>query len=168
MSIEVIEEKTRNMGNYDLKRDYRRDWVYFLWLRGKKHREIEEITGWDRVTVWRDIKWMRENLELSPQSIEQVRQEALLMLHLDRAEVLKKAHDASVKDAWRYFKIAVNIDTMILDRYTQPNQVSSGVQEANEKMMAIIDYMFEKLGPESMGDFEEWFTARMAAKRLKV
>ncbi len=30
-----IEEKTRDMGNYDLKRDYRRDWVYFLWIRKK-------------------------------------------------------------------------------------------------------------------------------------
>jgi hypothetical protein len=90
------------------------------------------------------------------------------MLHIDRSEILKKAHEASVRDAWRYFKIAVNIDTMILERYTQPNQESRGVQEANQKMMAIIDYMFEKLGPESMGDFEEWYTTRMAAARANV
>jgi hypothetical protein len=168
MSIEVVDEKIRDMGNYDLKRDYRREWVYFLWLRGKKLKEIEEITEWDRVTVWRDIKHVRENLEVSPRSVEQIRQEALLMLQLDRAEILKKAYDASDKDAWRYFKIVSDIDMMILERYTQPARVSRREQEANEKMMAIIDYMLEKLGPDSMGDFEEWYTARMAAKHLET
>ena len=168
MSIKVVDDKIRDMGNYDLKRDYRREWVYFLWLRGKKLKEIEQTTGWDRVTVWRDVKHMRENLDASPRSMEQVRQEALLMLYLDRAEILKKTGDATDKDAWRYFKIVSDIDMMILERYTQPSKESRGEQEANLKMMAIIDYMIENLGPESMGDFEEWYTTRMAAKHLET
>ncbi len=50
MAAEVVESK-RDYGNYDLKRDARREWCYFLWIRGKKLREIEEITGSDRVTI---------------------------------------------------------------------------------------------------------------------
>jgi hypothetical protein len=40
----AIMEPPRYATNLAMKIEYRREWFYFLWLRGKKLREIAEIT----------------------------------------------------------------------------------------------------------------------------
>ena len=76
---------------------------------------------------------MRENLDVSPRSMEQVRQEALLKLQLDRAVILKGARNASAEDAWRYCKISTDTDMLILERYTQLAKESSARDHVKKK-----------------------------------
>ena len=64
------------------------------------------------------------------------------------------------------FVAAADIDKLILTRYTQPGSAPEVKAEANEQIMAMIDYITEKMGPESMDDFMGWWKGRMAVKNL--
>ena len=170
MAAEIVESK-RDYGNYDLKRDARREWVYFLWIRGKKLREIEEITGSDRVTIWRYIKHIRERLAENPRSIEEIRQEALFALRLDRAEIFETIKEAKSKEKVNYGQIAklyseaVGIDKIILQRYTQTgvSQDPSALADL-EKSKIILDFIVTKFGPEGLDGFEDYYTRQLRAR----
>ena len=170
MAAEVVEGK-RDYGNYDLKRDARREWVYFLWLRGKKLREIEEITGSDRVTILRYIKYIIERLTENPRSIEEIRQEALFALRLDRAEIFETINEAKSKEKVNYGQIAklyaeaVGIDKLILQRYTQSRGPQSVTGSQIDKAKIILDFIVTKYGPEALDNFEEYYTRQLMLKQ---
>lgn len=158
--------------NLDMKIEYRREWFYFLWLRGKKLREIAEITGWDESTVWNDLKIIREQLNIQPQSLEKIRTEILLSLRLLHQDLLRTVGEAKRVEKPNYSHIrglyaeAAGIDKMILQRYTQPGTAPEIQANADEQIMAMIDYITEKLGPEGLTDFEDWWKGRMSTKNL--
>lgn len=158
--------------NLEMKIEYRREWHYFLWLRGKKLREIEAITGWDESTVWLDLRAIREQLNIQPRSLEQIRMETLLSLRLLHQDILRTIQEAKGVEKINYqhirglFAEAAGIDKIILQRYTQPGTAPEVQARSDEQIMAMIDYLTEKLGPESLTDFEQWWKGRMATKNL--
>jgi hypothetical protein len=168
----AIMEPPRYATNLAMKIEYRREWFYFLWLRGKKLREIAEITGWDESTVWNDLKIVREHLNLQPRSLEQIRTETMLSLRLLHQGILRTIEEAKAIEKVNYQHIrglyaeAAGIDKLILQRYTQPGTAPEVRAHADEQVMAMIDYITEKLGPESLADFEGWWKGRMATKNL--
>jgi len=167
-----IVEPPRYNKNLDMKIEYRREWFYFLWLRGKKLREIAEITGWDESTVWNDLTIIRKQLNLEPRSLTQIRTEVLLSMRLLHQDLLRTIVEAKHVEKPNYSHIrglyaeAAGIDKMILQRYTQPGTAPEIQANADEQIMAMIDYITEKLGPESLVDFETWWKGRMATKGL--
>lgn len=160
------------------------EYEYFLWLRGKKLREIASIVGVDLTTVWNDLNEIRVNLNEQPKDMDQIRMETLLSLRMVQRDLLNNSKDVekSIAEAKRVekpnysqikglhgevranFAAAADIDKLILTRYTQPGAAPEIKAEANEQVMAMIDYLTEKLGPESMDDFMDWWKGRMAVK----
>ena len=167
-----------------MKREARMEYEYFLWLRGKKLREIAEIINMDITTVWNDLNEIREKINEQPRDLNQIRMETLLSLRLIQQDLLNNAKDveavisrAKLGDEPKYnqikalygerranFEAAADIDKLILTRYTQPGSAPEVRAEANEQIMAMIDYLNEKLGPESMDDFMNWWKGRMNVK----
>lgn len=168
---EIVEQPYYNK-NLDMKIEYRREWFYFLWLRGKKLREIEEITGWDKSTVWNDLTIIRKQLNLEPRSLTQIRTEVLLSMRLLHQDLLRTIEEAKHVEKPNYSHIrglyaeAAGIDKLILQRYTQPGAAPEIQANADEQIMAMVDYITEKLGPESLSDFEVWWKGRMSTKKL--
>lgn len=170
--------------NLTMKREARLEYEYFLWLRGKKLREIAEITGMNIKTVWQDLTEVREKLNAQPRDLIQIRMETLLSLRLIQQDLLnnakavastiitaKKAQPPNynqIKGLYgerrANFAEAADIDKLILTRFTQSGTAPQVNAEANEQVMAMIDYITEKLGPESLDDFMTWWKGRMAVK----
>lgn len=157
----------------DIKREAREEWHYMLWLQGKKYWEIEAITGWERTTIWKDIKLMMARLGATSSDMESIRQMALMSLRITRSEVLAAARKAQkVTDGRavpygslaKLFEVAADIDKMILQRYTQPG-ASHGSRPDIEKSKIIIDFMVSKFGPESLDDFDEYYTRHLTLKK---
>lgn len=188
---EIIEVNEKNLSvryptNLSMKREVRMEYEYFLWLRGKKLREIAVIVGVNLTTVWEDLNEIRANINEQPRDLTQIRMETLLSLRLLSADLLNNAKDvqqviakAKMADEPNYnqikglygerranFVAAADIDKLILTRYTQPGFAPEVKAEANEQIMAMIDYITEKMGPESMDDFMGWWKGRMAIKNL--
>lgn len=156
----------------DIKREAREEWHYMLYLQGKKYREIEEITGFERTTIWKDIKRVIARLGAVPQDMESIRQMALMSLRITRSEALASARKAQQAQGGRavpygsvakLFEVAADIDKTILQRYTQA--VPLGSRSDIEKSKIIIDFMVNKFGPESLDDFEAYYTRHLALKK---
>ncbi len=157
----------------DIQREAREEWHYMLYLRGKKYREIEAITGYERTTIWKDIKRMITRLGATPKDMESIRQMALMSLRITRSEVMASARKAQVVQAGgravpygsvaKLYGVAADIDKMILQRYTQA--VPLGSRPDIEKSKIIIDFMVNKYGPESLDDFEEYYTRHLTLKK---
>ena len=107
---------------------------------------------------------LQENLPITSRDLDTIRDEALLRMHLDRVEILGRARDAEDKNAWRFYNVIAQLDMKILDRYTQMTG-GGGDPALEEKMKIMIDFMIEKLGPESMNAFGDFYKTRLAAKR---
>ncbi len=172
--------------NLSMKIEARREYVYFLWLRGKKLREIAELTGMNLTTIWEDLNEIRASINEQPRDMTQIRMETLLSLRLVQQDLLSNAKDVNqviakarggedpnfnqIKALYgerrASFIAAADIDKLILTRFTQPGSAPEVKAEANEQIMAMIDYLTEKLGPESMDDFMSWWKGRMAVKNL--
>jgi len=179
---EIVEERYPTV--LSMKREARMEYEYFLWLRGKKLREIADIVKMDITTVWNDLNEIREKINEQPRDLTQIRMETLLSLRLIQQDLLNNAkdvddvittikHSADPKftqikalygEKRASFEAAADIDKLILTRYTQPGTAPEVRAEANEQIMAMIDYLTEKLGPESMDDFMRWWKGRMAIK----
>ena len=154
--------RIRDFGNLDMKIDARRELHWYLWVSGKKLTKIREITGWGRWTVWQDLKYIRENLSLTPKATEEVRQETLMSLRLDRARALEELDESEdPKAKAKFLQIAVDVDLKILERYTQPLKTGEKeIMDASEKAQAVIDFMTTKFGPESLEGFEDFYRNR--------
>ena len=172
------EEQPRIIKNIDMKRDDRRAWHLFLWLRGHTREEIGEITGWSRTTIYWDLTNVREERNANPKSMAQIRDEALISLRMMQHEILRTIKEAK-QDGAPYNHIkglyaeATSIDKTILQRYTQtaatPEIEAQIVAEADEQLRAMLDYLVEKMGPEAVAGFQDWWGDRMALlKRRKV
>lgn len=148
----------------DMKIEARRELVLFLWLRGKTYAQIEKITGFERWTIWNDLKFMQGELAKNPATAESIRQSALFSMRIMKADILTKAEAADLNVAWRYYLAATHVEELILERYTQPGrEVAMPSTDESDIKQALIDYLVEKLGPEGMKGFEEWFRARVDA-----
>ena len=168
----ILEE--RYPTNLSMKREARMEYEYFLWLRGKKLREIaaNPLVGVSLQTVWSDLNEFRANLNETPRDMMQIRMETLLSLRLLHQDVLFLIKEARKVEKPNYSHIskliaeAADIDKTILTRYTQPGSAQEVKAEVNDQLMAMVDYLTEKLGPESMDDFMFWWKGRMAVKSL--
>ena len=162
----------------DIKRAAREEWHYMLWLQGRKYREIEVITGFERRCIWRDINRVQDRLAATPRDMESVREMALMSLRVTRSEVMasiRQAHDG--KDGrgnvpWghiaKLYDVAAGIDRTILERYTQAATISSTTALADiEKSKVVLDYMVSKFGPEALDGFDEYYTRNLALKKAK-
>jgi len=154
--------RIRDFGNLDMKIDARRELHWYLWVSGKKLTKIREITGWGRWVIWQDLKYIRENLSLTPKATEDVRQETLMSLRLDRARALEELDESEdPKARVKFLALAANIDLKILERYTQPLKTGEKeIMDASEKAQAVLDFMVQKFGPESLDGFEAFYTNR--------
>ena len=162
----------------DIKREAREEWHYMLWLQGRKYREIEGITGFERTCIWKDIKRVSDRMAATPRDMESTRQMALMSLRVTRSELMhsiRLAHDG--KDGrgnipWghiaKLYDVAAGIDETILARYTQTGSVSNEVSLADvEKSKIVLDYLVSKYGPESLDGFEAYYTRQLTLKKAK-
>ena len=158
--------RVRDMSITELRIVYRQEEHYFLWLRGFTYAEIKQITGYHRATIWEDLKVMRDNQIIDGTQEEIIRNEALMNLMFDRAIALRMA-DKHPRQAAKFLAQAISIDKLILTRYTQPrNESNQSVTKMEKQLTWLIDYMIEKMGPDVMADFEEWWRAKEAADRV--
>ena len=157
----------------DIKREAREEWHYMLYLHGKLYREIEEITGFERTTIWKDIKRVIARLGATPRDMEDIRQLALSSLRITRSEIMNAARKAQVQidgkavpwgSVSKLYEAAAGIDKIILQRYTQVG-VPHGSRPDIEKSKIIIDYMISKYGAESLDGFEAYYTSHLALKK---
>jgi hypothetical protein len=162
----------------DIKREAREEWHYMLWLQGRKYREIEAITGFERSCIGKDIRRVQDRLALTPRDMEDVRQMALMSLRITRSEVMhsiRVAHESKGgrgQVPWghiaKLYDVAAGIDETILARYTQTGGAATASALADfDKAKIIMDYMVSKYGPESLDGFEEYYTRQMALKKSK-
>jgi len=160
----------------DIKREAREEWHYMLWLRGYKQHEIEDITGYERTTIYRDIKRVMDRLGATPRDMESIRQMALMSLRLTRAEVMstiRKAEDLPVGKVpyghiARLYDVAAGIDEKILERYTQTGGAQSTTSASDlEKSNIILDFIISKFGPEALDGFQDYYTRQLALKKAK-
>lgn len=144
-----------------------------LYLHGKKYREIEEITGFERTTIWKDIKRVITRLGATPRDMEDIRQMALMSLRITRSELMAAARNAQKQIGgkavpWgsvsKLYEAAAGIDKMILQRYTQVG-VPHGSRPDIEKSKIIIDYVISKFGVEALDGFEAYYTRHMTLKK---
>lgn len=161
----------------DIKREAREEWHYMLWLQGKKYRQIEDITGFERSCIWKDIKRVQDRLAVTPRDMESVRQMALMSLRVTRSEVMNSirlAHESKGgrgQVPWghiaKLYDVAAGIDETILARYTQTGKVTTSALADFEKSKIIMDYMVSKYGPESLDGFEDYYVRHLTLKRAK-
>ncbi len=162
-----------------IKREAREEWHYQLWLQGKKYWQIEAITGFERTTIWKDIKRVEARLAATPKDMESVRQMALSSLRVTRSEVMESirlAHESKGgrgQTPWGHifkgYEVAANIDRTILERYTQTGTAQGASALADiEKAKIVMDYMTSKFGPESLDGFDEYYTTALTLKRKTV
>lgn len=149
----------------DIKIAARREWHYFLWVRQYPLKAIEEITGFERTTIWRDLKYIMDHLADTPQNLEAVRQSALMSLRFAAAEIMDEARRAQGHVKSGLYKTAAGIHQTILARYTQPGKEITVSPPEEKKIQAVIDYMIEKMGQEALADFEEWWMARQRIEK---
>jgi len=159
-------ERPRYLKNLDIKREARREYVYFNWLRGRTIAEIAEMVDINPSTVYEDLKKIRAQLNMQPRSMEQIRSEALISLRLTHADIQKTIKEAKAKGApynqiKGLFAELSSIDKTILHRYTPVASAPEITSKANDQIKAMIDYMTETYGPESLAGFQEWWSKRM-------
>jgi len=150
---------------HEIKKEIRREWHFFLWGRQKTYKEIQEITGFSKVTIWNDLKEVEAELAANPIDHEKTRQLTLLQMRQLAAEITHRARTAeNDNSAAKLYKEAADIHKTILNRFTQP--VSVAEVEKTEKGMssALMDFMIEKFGPEALDDFEKWYSKRKIAQ----
>lgn len=149
----------------EVKKEIRRELHWFYWMQQKKYHEITAITGFSRWTIAEDIKWVQANLAANPQSMENIRQTALMTLRLTRGEVISAARAAQHQEKIIYnavaklYEVAADIDKHILTRYTPPEalQKPGAFKEMEDQLKAMVKYVQHKLGPEGLDDFEDFF-----------
>lgn len=155
----------------DFKREVREEWHFMLWLRQKTYREIREITGFARDTIWRDIKAVQAKLAATPRSIEDIIQTAMMSLRMTKVEAMAAARTASEEPNPRWdriaklYGIAADIDKTILIRMTQPALIKKPDAADEEKSQIILDFIVSKFGPEGLDDFDEYYTRQLTLKR---
>jgi len=155
----------RHLMPKDIKKEVRKEWFWFLWLRLKTYKEIEEITGFERTTIWKDLKEIQEELARNPLDHQKTVQLVMLQLRMDHAEVITRARETeSDKNAVNFYKIAAQIQIKLLERFTQPMNIDEQVTRGQDQTQAIIDFMVEKFGPESLDDFETWYSKKRIAQ----
>ena len=178
----------RDLTNLDMKRELRREFVFYLYLSGRYTQErIAEIAGVSRDTVYHDLKWANENLVPEGMNLETIRSQAVIQIHLDRVKALtiseealtmiRDKDDISAADAKRLFDvsakfigIAAELDIKLLERFTQQatNAEAEGkALEANQTAKWVMDFMVEKLGPEALNGFEDYMRDRLLAEKLR-
>jgi hypothetical protein len=145
---------------WELKKEARKEWHWFLWLSQKTYAEITKITGFHRDTVRKDIEEAQAELSKHPIDYEGIRQLALAQLRFVRAEIIHAARDAKSEHAKaKLYGEAAGILEKILDRFTQPTTINQqAVKPEMDRARALIEYMIEKYGPDSLDGFEEWYT----------
>ena len=159
-------ERPRYLKNLDIKREARREYVYFNWLRGRTIAEIAEMIDMNPSTVYEDLKEIRAQLNIQPRSMQQIRDEAVISLRLTHADLQKTIKEAKNKGA-PYNQIKglyaelTSIDKTILQRYTPVASAPEITSKANDQIKAMIDYMTETYGPESLAGFQKWWSKRM-------
>jgi len=151
----------------DIKKEVRKEWHWFLWLRQHKYHEIEAITGFERTTIWQDLKEVQEELARNPLDHQQTIQLAMLQLRMDHAEIIQRAREAKADgNASKLYKIAAEIQMTILERFTQPANIGEQlIRNEQNYAQGVIDFMVEKYGPESLDGFEVWWSQRRIAKK---
>lgn len=149
-----------------IKREVRKEWVWFLWLTQHTQEEIAGIVGCSRGTVVNDLNDMKEQLAKHPIDHEHVRQLALIQMRFAFAEIIHAARDAESEHAKaKLYDVAAGIQEKILDRFTQAATINQrAVKSEMDRAQALIEYMIEKYGPDSLDGFEEWYTKRKVAK----
>ncbi len=165
---EVV-ERPLYLKNLDIKREARREYVYFSWLRGHTIAEIAELIDINPSTVYEDLKKIRAQLNAQPRSMQQIRDEALISLRLTHADIQKtiqeaKNNDASYTQIKGLYSELTSIDKTILQRYTPTASAPEVTAKANDQVKAMVDYMTETYGPESLSGFQEWWGKRMAGR----
>jgi len=155
----------RHLMPKDVKKEVRKEWHWFLWLRLFTYEEIEAITGFERTTIWKDLKEVQEEMARNPLDHQKTIQLVMLQLRMDHAEIIQRARDSeSDKNAASLYKIAVQTQTKMLERFTQPINVNEQAIRSEDQTQAVIDFMVEKFGPESLDAFETWYSKRRVAK----
>lgn len=155
----------------DLKREVRQQWHFQLWLMQKKYREIHDITGFERSTIYKDIKEMETRLASTPKTVAEIVQIAMMSLRMTKTEVMAAAREAQEEKSPRWdrvaalFKVAADIDKAILQRFTQPALIKTPDAADIEKSQIVLDYIVNKWGPEGLDDFEEFYTRHLVIKR---
>ena len=164
-----IEERIRDFGNVIERAQARGEFHYFLWMMGKTLASIREITGYNRSTIWEDIGKVRQRLPAK--DLTTIRDETLMMLRIDRSKAMDFIDSDKVDDRTKskFLEVVMKIDLDILERYTQPirGPAQEMQQEYEEKMKAVLDYMIEKMGADSISDFATWWAARKARQGME-
>jgi len=175
---EIISEEERKTQEFDpvllpkdFKREIRREWHFQLWCMQKTYEEIHGITGFERTTIWEDIKAVQERLSATPKTIESIIQTALMSLRMTKAEAMAAAREAQAEKQPRWdrvaklFVVAADIDKTILQRFTQPALVQQPNAADSEKAQIVLDYIVSKFGPEGLDGFEEYYTRQLTLKK---
>lgn len=158
------EEGLKKLLPRELKKEIRKEWHFFLWCRQMEYSQISSITGYERTTIWLDIKEVMDELQEHPIEHEKTRQLALLQLRQLSAEITHRARDSeNDNSAAKLYKEAADIQKTILERFTQPISNTEVQKSEDEMSRALIDFMVEKWGPEALDGFEKWYSKRKVA-----
>jgi len=155
----------------DLKIESRRFRVWSLYLEGLTQEEIAEREGVDRRTIYRDIQALKNRVMEQPQNVDTIYKETYDRILQSAEKVQQRAERAERdSDAAKLWKVVAEFDSIILERFTT-NQTPDEIEQEKEDMLnqhkAMIDYIIQKLGPEGIGDFEEYWRQQRALDKWK-
>lgn len=154
-----------------LKREVREEWHFMLWISQRTYADISAITGFERTTIWNDIKRVQARLAATPKTIDSIIQTAMMSLRITKAEIMAAAREAQEEKNPRWDRVAklfgeaADIDKTILQRFTQPALVKRPDTADAEKSEIILDYIVTTFGPEGLDGFEEYYTRQRALKQ---
>ena len=147
-----------------MKIEARRNRVWSLYLQGHTQEEIAEREAVDRTTVYRDIQAFNSRISELTSTVEIVYKDAYDRLLAQIKEIQRRAEIAEKDgDAAKLWKVAAIYDRLLLDRF-MPKQDHDMVKQENERlikqMKCMIDFLVEKMGLESLDNFEEYWLTR--------
>ena len=151
----------------EFKREIREEWHFQLWLMQRTYKEISEITGFERTTIWEDIKRVQARLAATPKTIESIIQTAMMSLRITKAEAMAAARKAQddKNPRWdriaKLFEVAASIDKTILTRFTQPALIKRPDTVDDKKSQIILDFIISRFGPEGLDGFEEFYSHQL-------
>lgn len=156
----------RHLMPKEIKKEVRKEWHWFLWLTQHTYAEIEEITGYERTTIWEDLKEVQQELSKDPINHESTRQLALMQMRFLAAEIITRARETkNDNSAAKLYAEAADIQKTILERYTQAGGLGETTpKETIDKVNALAEFMIERFGAESLDNFEAWYSKRQVAK----
>lgn len=143
----------------DMKIWNRRFKAYWLWLEGDLTQdEIAELLGYDKWTINKDLKAIREYLQFVPQRMEDFIRESYMRMVFTRNEVQQEARSAPKPiDKARLYTIVAALDSKILERFTQRRGGKTEVNiEAPDMGKYLLAYIGETYGSDSVKHALDW------------